>query len=108
MKIDKKIGPDCIPKLVKLSPSPIRVTTANEKPILRIILSYKSIPRSVFFAGNIAKINKYPGMKIINGKPKIIRKNSSVFNRTEGSKTKPHNKQTTTSSGYLLNVIFIL
>ena len=57
---------------------------AIERPKLRAMRSILSMPLVDFLVGNRVKISKYPGMKRIKGKPKIIRRVLSRLKRAIG------------------------
>lgn len=80
-------------------------TIAIESPRLSAILSMVSI---VFFVGNSAKMSMYPGIKRMNGSPKIMRIVFSISIKTTGSKIMLHIMQMMISAGYLVDEIFIV
>lgn len=83
-------------------------TIAMDKPKLSAMRSIPSIPRSVFFAGNKAKIKMYPGMNKMKGKPSSVRTIVSMENNEIGSNTVLQSIQNRISSGYFEDEIFML
>jgi len=83
-------------------------TIAMERPKLSAMRSITSIPRSVFFAGNKAKIKMYPGMNKRNGKPRSVRTVVSIESNAIGSNAMLQRVQSRISRGYFDDEIFML
>ena len=79
-----------------------------DRPKLSAIRSIPSIPRSVFFEGNKAKIKRYPGMNKMNGNPRSVRTVVSIESNVIGSNAVLQRIQSRISTGYFDDDIFML
>jgi hypothetical protein len=93
---------------VKLRINPRSGTIAIERPKLNAILSMLSILLFFLLIGNRVVMIRYPGMKKIKGKLKIMRINPSESNKIIGTKAKLQIRHNIISTGYFVKAILIL
>ena len=79
-----------------------------DRPKLSAMRSMTSIPRSIFFAGNMAKIRRYPGMNRRNGTPRIVRIVVSMDSNVIGSNMVLQRIHRIMSRGYFDDVSFMI